>query len=80
MSKLGIIDTTAPEGYEIMEVSAAKDAVADRFYEEKWDVDPSEEDADQAPYGIDVIAAADDIVETLIKAGWRPTVDTEARA
>ncbi|KZM78411.1 hypothetical protein [Cellulosimicrobium sp. I38E] len=66
-----IVDTSAPAGYEVPEVSAAKDEVAEAVRDllEYHDVDI------EAAYGTNAgpISAADKIVEHLLELGWRPT-------
>lgn len=66
-----IVDTSAPAGYEVPEVSAAKDEVTDRVRDllEYHDVDI--ETAYTTPR--DPIHEADVIVEKLLELGWRPT-------
>jgi hypothetical protein len=66
-----IIDTSAPAGYEVPEVSAAKDEVQDRIRDllEYHDVDI--ETAYSTPR--DPIHEADVIVGKLLELGWRPT-------
>ncbi len=66
-----IVDTAAPAGREVPEVSAAKDEVAEAVRDllEYHDVDI------EAAYGTSrgPISAADKIVEHLLALGWRPT-------
>ncbi len=66
-----VVDTSAPAGYEVPEVSAAKDEVAEAVRDllEYHDVDI------EAAYGTSrgPISAADKIVEHLLELGWRPT-------
>ncbi len=66
-----IVDTTAPAGREVPEVSAAKDEVAEAVRDllEYHGVDI------ETAYGTNAgpISAADKIVEHLLALGWRPT-------
>lgn len=66
-----IVDTSAPASYEVPEVSAAKDEVAEAVRDllEYHDVDI------ETAYGTSAgpISAADKIVEHLLRLGWRPT-------
>lgn len=59
------IDITAPEGYEVVEVSVAKTEVADWLGQNYLD-------------NPDMIHAAEKIVSRLIEMGWRPTEDQPA--
>lgn len=74
-----IIDTDAPEGYEIAEVSDAKnlamDIVQDVIDHVFWLNGAEEPDDMRKMEGHHSIRAADKIVEALITAGWRPTED-----
>lgn len=74
-----IIDTDAPAGYETAEVSDAKDIVMDIVQEviaECFLICGSEEPDDtREMHGYDAIESAHNIVEALIKSGWRPTED-----
>ena len=59
------LDTTAPDGYETAEVSAAKTLVGDIL------------GTDFGGYGngdLDTLVAADRIINRLVAAGWRPTI------
>lgn len=70
-----IIDTEAPEGYEVEEVSRAKNEVMDLF-EWRGDLFDFEYDSvlgDTRAVVKDSIETADAIVELLLKIGWRPT-------
>jgi hypothetical protein len=66
-----IVDISAAEGFEVEEVSNAKDLVMDLFFTEDWGIPIS----DDGP--VEPITIADTIVETLIDAGWRPTRYTD---
>lgn len=55
------LSVDAPDGYETSEVSDAKTEVTDYFYRQSLDDT------------VDAGAVAEDIVELLIKMGWRPT-------
>lgn len=56
------IDSGVP-GYEVEEVSAAKDLAYGHFYAfgDRWDPEP--------------LTAAGDPIDALIETGWRPTED-----
>lgn len=62
---VNIIDITAPSGYEVDEVTAAKDLVYDILYDELYVIEGS------------ALAAADQVVDRLIEEGWRPTEKEE---
>lgn len=66
-----VVDTAAPAGYEVREVSAAKDEVADRIR----DLLAYHLDDAETVYATprDPIHEADVIVEKLLTLGWRPT-------
>ncbi|MDQ8040530.1 hypothetical protein RDI86_01530 [Cellulosimicrobium sp. XJ-DQ-B-000] len=66
-----IVDTSAPAGYEVPEVSAAKDEIADRVRDLLGYHDVDIETAYTTPR--DPIHEADVIVEKLLALGWRPT-------
>lgn len=72
-----IIDVSAPEGYEVAETTAAKDIAMDIVQDVIdhcfWLCGEEEPDDTRKMQGHDAIEAADKIVESLIKAGWRPT-------
>ena len=71
-----IIDTEAPEGYEVEEVSRAKNEVMDLF---EWRGDLFDfEYAEGCTRAIvkDSIETAEVIVEMLLKMGWRPTKES----
>ena len=57
-------DTTAPDGYETSEVSAAKTLVGDIL---------GTDFGGYATGDLDTLAAADQIINRLVAAGWRPT-------
>ena len=59
------LDTTAPDGYETAEVSAAKTLVGDILGTDFGGYDNGD---------LDTLAAADRIINRLVAAGWRPTI------
>lgn len=59
-------DGTAPDGYETAEVSAAKTLVGDIL---------GTDFGGYATGDLDTLVAADRIINRLVAAGWRPTVD-----
>ena len=59
------LDTTAPDGYETAEVSAAKTLVGDIL---------GTDFGGYADGDLDTLAAADQIINRLVAAGWRPTI------
>lgn len=73
-----IVDTDAPFGYEVAETSEAKDIAMDRIQgvidHALWLGNVVDED-EVDMQGHDAISVADEIVEALIEAGWRPTVE-----
>ena len=58
------LDTTAPDGYETAEVSAAKTLVGDILGTDFGGYDNGD---------LDTLVAADRIINRLVAAGWRPT-------
>ncbi len=60
-----LLDTTAPDGYETAEVSAAKTLVGDILGTDFGGYDNGD---------LDTLAAADQIINRLVAAGWRPTI------
>ena len=60
-----LLDTTAPDGYETSEVSAAKTLVGDILGADFGGYDNGD---------LDTLAAADQIINRLVAAGWRPTI------
>lgn len=64
---MNIVDVTAPSGYEVAEVTAAKDLV----YDVLWD------NLDVMAGAGNILFVADHIVEKLIAEGWRPTEKEE---
>ena len=58
------LDTTAPDGYETSEVSAAKTLVGDILGTDFGGYDNGD---------LDTLVAADRIINRLVAAGWRPT-------
>ena len=59
------LDTTAPDGYETSEVSAAKTLVGDILGTDFGGYDNGD---------LDTLVAADQIINQLVAAGWRPTI------
>ena len=59
------LDTTAPDGYETAEVSAAKTLVGDILGTDFGGYDNGD---------LDTLVAADRIINRLVAAGWRPTI------
>ena len=59
------LDTTAPDGYETAEVSAAKTIVGDIL---------GTDFGGYATGDLDTLVAADRIINRLVAAGWRPTI------
>ena len=59
-----LLDTTAPDGYETAEVSAAKTLVGDILGTDFGGYDNGD---------LDTLVAADRIINRLVAAGWRPT-------
>ena len=59
------LDTTAPDGYETSEVSAAKTLVGDILGTDFGGYDNGD---------LDTLVAADRIINRLVAAGWRPTI------
>jgi hypothetical protein len=57
-----VVDIAAPEGYEVEEVSEAKTEATDLLHREE---------------GADYLTLGNDIVESLIAMGWRPTFSEE---
>ena len=62
------LDTTAPDGYETAEVSAAKTLVADIL---------GTDFGGYATGDLDTLVAADQIINQLVAAGWRPTAEDD---
>ena len=60
-----LLDTTAPDGYETSEVSAAKTLVGDILGTDFGGYDNGD---------LDTLVAADRIINRLVAAGWRPTI------
>ena len=60
-----LLDTTAPDGYETAEVSAAKTLVGDIL---------GTDFGGYADGDLDTLVAADRIINRLVAAGWRPTI------
>ena len=60
-----LLDTTAPDGYETAEVSAAKTLVGDILGTDFGGYDNGD---------LDTLVAADRIINRLVAAGWRPTI------
>ena len=60
-----LLDTTAPDGYETAEVSAAKTLVGDILGTDFGGYDNDD---------VDTLVAADRIINRLVATGWRPTV------
>ena len=63
--ELKVVDITAKPGFEVSEVSHAKELIEDFFYT----TDLIEDDLTRSR----AIILADAIVEALINIGWRPT-------
>ena len=59
-----LLDTTAPDGYETAEVSAAKTLVGDIL---------GTDFGGYADGDLDTLVAADRIINRLVATGWRPT-------
>jgi hypothetical protein len=59
------LDTTAPDGYETAEVSAAKTLVGDILGTDFGGYNNGD---------LDTLVAADRIINRLVAAGWRPTI------
>ena len=62
------LDTTAPDGYETAEVSAAKTLVGDIL---------GTDFGGYADGDLDTLVAADQIINRLVAAGWRPTIEDD---
>ena len=62
------LDTTAPDGYETSEVSAAKTLVGDIL---------GTDFGGYATGDLDTLAAADQIINRLVAAGWRPATEDD---
>ena len=62
------LDTTAPDGYETSEVSAAKTLVGDIL---------GTDFGGYATGDLDTLVAADRIINRLVAAGWRPTTEDD---
>ena len=60
-----LLDTTAPDGYETAEVSAAKTLVGDILGTDFGGYDNGD---------LDTLVAADRIINRLVAAGWRPAI------
>lgn len=58
---MNVVDITAPKGFEVQEVTEAKDLVYDLVYDSLYVIEGS------------IITLADQVVEQLIESGWRPT-------
>ena len=75
--KMEIIDTTAPEGYEVAETTLAKNTVMalldDLGNPACTEYPKLDETGDGLVVIPDIIGMADKIVEKLIAMGWRPT-------
>ena len=63
-----LLDTTAPDGYETAEVSAAKTLVGDILGTDFGGYDNGD---------LDTLVAADRIINRLVAAGWRPTIEDD---
>lgn len=72
------VDVSAPEGMEVPEVSTAKNRVAqvidDGF--DRLGIDLDDEDFEYPLEDANPISMADSIIEGLIVAGWRPTIES----
>ena len=62
------LDTTAPDGYETAEVSAAKTLVGDIL---------GTDFGGYADGDLDTLVAADRIINRLVAAGWRPAIEDD---
>lgn len=65
---MNVLDITAPAGYEVSEVSDAKDIVLGELYYLIDDLGSY-----HIPEDSDLLKYADRIVSVLIDSGWRPT-------
>jgi hypothetical protein len=65
---LAALDTTAPDGYETSEVSAAKTLVGDILGTDFGGYDNGD---------LDTLVAADRIINQLVAGGWRPTIEDD---
>jgi hypothetical protein len=72
------VDVSAPEGFEVPEVTAAKDAAMQVITDGLGvlGIDLDDDDFEYPTQDADPISMADSIIEGLIAAGWRPTVKT----